>query len=297
MDVNVISVNDNPEALSDEIIVHEDSAVLFNDLLQNDSDLDGDDIQIHEYTEAEHGNLIYNGEGSFTYIPDPGFSGEDSFTYTIIDENGGTSTATVDVVVSPKQELEPEVERTIEPDEELDEENIDDWVDPDDLQILDPTAAFQGQMDFDAPQVETPIVASIEPEAKLPEDDFEVYKRDVTLPEFFTSEAENEPFDPDAEDGDFDVYYEEIDFTDHLSSNKEIEDSDSEKNEWSLKTEQEEQAVKEDTHNQEKGGIFTWLWAAIRAGGGLGKSVETDPGLNKSMDKDTREVQNKKRRK
>ena len=48
-----------------------------------------------------HGALTLRGNGSFTYIPDAGFSGQDSFTYSVTDSQGQVSNAVVTVSVLP----------------------------------------------------------------------------------------------------------------------------------------------------------------------------------------------------
>jgi hypothetical protein len=69
------------------------------DVLNNDSDPDGDTLTVGSVTQGTHGSVINNGS-DVTYTPDSGFSGTDSFTYTVSDGNGGTDTATVTVTVT-----------------------------------------------------------------------------------------------------------------------------------------------------------------------------------------------------
>ncbi len=69
------------------------------DVLGNDSDPDGDNLEITGTTEPAHGTVIINPDGTITYIPDPGFKGTDTFEYTISDGNGHTVTATVTVKI------------------------------------------------------------------------------------------------------------------------------------------------------------------------------------------------------
>ena len=57
------------------------------------------DIALH--TQAAHGVAVVNADGTYTYTPNPGFTGQDTFTYTVTDTNGQTSTATVTVTVNP----------------------------------------------------------------------------------------------------------------------------------------------------------------------------------------------------
>ncbi|MET0382665.1 MAG: Ig-like domain-containing protein, partial [Burkholderiaceae bacterium] len=52
-------------------------------------------------TGASHGTVTVDPDGTFSYVPAPGYTGADAFTYTITDSNGHTSTATVALTVSP----------------------------------------------------------------------------------------------------------------------------------------------------------------------------------------------------
>ncbi len=101
--VTVTGTNDGPVATADDLQAVEDTGLTFTatDLLQNDSDIDGDALSIVSFTAPEHGTLVVNDDGSYTYTPDSNYSGDDSFTYTISDGNGGFSTATVNLTVDP----------------------------------------------------------------------------------------------------------------------------------------------------------------------------------------------------
>ena len=69
------------------------------DALVNDSDPEGDPLQISAYTQPSLGGVTLNG-GVFTYTPNPWAGGTDSFSYTIDDGYGATSTATVTILVT-----------------------------------------------------------------------------------------------------------------------------------------------------------------------------------------------------
>jgi large repetitive protein len=78
-------------------------------VLANDNDLNEyDEITVDVSTPPSHGSVDLDPkDGSFTYIPDPGFFGEDSFVYTLIALPPGlrgeyTDTATVYITVNPK---------------------------------------------------------------------------------------------------------------------------------------------------------------------------------------------------
>ncbi|MCO6439460.1 MAG: tandem-95 repeat protein [Phycisphaerae bacterium] len=100
VNVNVISVNDAASPVDDAYVTDEDTAVTTGNVLLNDTDVEGDAIQIHSFSQPSNGTVQYNGDGTFTYTPGVGFSGEDSFTYTVTDGHGTTADATVTVTVN-----------------------------------------------------------------------------------------------------------------------------------------------------------------------------------------------------
>ncbi|WP_172300496.1 Ig-like domain-containing protein [Pseudoruegeria sp. HB172150] len=97
----IVPVDNPPDAVDDALATDEDVALLVNpvsDLLNNDSDPEGGVLTLLEVTQPSHGSLTENGDGTYTYTPDAGFSGTDSFTYTISDGNSAdTATATITV--------------------------------------------------------------------------------------------------------------------------------------------------------------------------------------------------------
>ncbi len=96
--ITVTNVNDPPVAVADNATTPEDTPVTI-DVLNNDSDIDGDTLTVDSVTQGINGSVTNNG-GNVTYTPAPGFNGTDSFTYTISDGNGGTDTATVTVTIT-----------------------------------------------------------------------------------------------------------------------------------------------------------------------------------------------------
>ncbi|HVL52916.1 MAG TPA: cadherin-like domain-containing protein [Vitreimonas sp.] len=76
------------------------NAVLVLDVpgvLVNDDDPDGDPLTALQTGSPANGVLLWAGDGSFTYTPDPGFVGTDSFTYQATD--GITPSADVAVLI------------------------------------------------------------------------------------------------------------------------------------------------------------------------------------------------------
>jgi large repetitive protein len=93
------TVNAAPVANDDPVLVQKDGTATGN-LLANDSDPEGGPLTVVGNTNPANGSVFVRPDGTFAYIPNPGFTGNDSFTYTASDGNGGTSTATVAVRVN-----------------------------------------------------------------------------------------------------------------------------------------------------------------------------------------------------
>ncbi|WP_370304219.1 cadherin-like domain-containing protein [Pseudooceanicola sp.] len=100
--ISATSGNTDPNADDDDFTtgVGTPLTVAAPGILDNDSDLDGDTLNVSQIvTDVANGTLAWNADGSFTYTPNGGFSGEDSFTYEVSDGNGGTAEATVTITV------------------------------------------------------------------------------------------------------------------------------------------------------------------------------------------------------
>ncbi|HEY3319275.1 MAG TPA: MBG domain-containing protein [Planctomycetota bacterium] len=67
-------------------------------VLANDFDFNGDSFTAVKKTDPANGSLTFNSDGSFTYIPNPGFEGTDTFTY-VGNDGADSSPATVRVSV------------------------------------------------------------------------------------------------------------------------------------------------------------------------------------------------------
>jgi predicted esterase len=90
--------NQVPEATDDSVDTDLDNAVTIN-VLDNDTDVDGDLLSVTAITDAKHGSVSLNSNHTVTYSPVVGFVGIDSFTYDISDNRGGTDSASVLVYV------------------------------------------------------------------------------------------------------------------------------------------------------------------------------------------------------
>ncbi|MDY6939510.1 MAG: tandem-95 repeat protein [Cyanobacteriota bacterium] len=106
VNVTVEPVNDNPTVIDDTATIEENTPLelLAADLLENDSDIDSDSLEIIEVGNAANGTVVMDGNGNISFIPATDFEGDASFTYTVSDGDEGTATATVNVAVTPAPE-------------------------------------------------------------------------------------------------------------------------------------------------------------------------------------------------
>nr|WP_167597827.1 Ig-like domain-containing protein [Leeuwenhoekiella sp. ZYFB001] len=97
-----LDVNEPPVA-NDDTAITESGVPATGNVLVNDFDPDGDTITVTSNTQPTNGSVTVNPDGSYTYIPEPGFVGEDSFEYTVCDdgEPQECATGTVTIEVTP----------------------------------------------------------------------------------------------------------------------------------------------------------------------------------------------------
>ncbi|SDG29181.1 Ig-like domain-containing protein [Limimonas halophila] len=96
--------NSAPVAKDDTFGVSPDETTTLA-VLENDSDPDGDDLDVSLKTTPANATATPQGDGTIAFTPDDGFVGETSFTYVASDPGGETATATVTVSVNPPPEV------------------------------------------------------------------------------------------------------------------------------------------------------------------------------------------------
>ncbi|MBK9081560.1 MAG: tandem-95 repeat protein [Rhizobiales bacterium] len=97
--VTVTPVNDAPVASAPPATTAEDTPVSG---AITASDVDGDALSFATTTPPAHGTVTVDpATGAYTYTPDPNYAGPDSFVVTVSDGNGGVTTVTVPVTVTP----------------------------------------------------------------------------------------------------------------------------------------------------------------------------------------------------
>ncbi|MGR5541779.1 tandem-95 repeat protein, partial [Vibrio campbellii] len=75
------------------------------DLLANASDVEGDELSITDITyNGDNGELIDNGDGSYTFMPNENFNGEVDIDYSVFDGQDTTETH-LDLTVIPVNDV------------------------------------------------------------------------------------------------------------------------------------------------------------------------------------------------
>ncbi|WZI66393.1 MAG: ExeM/NucH family extracellular endonuclease [Gloeotrichia echinulata IR180] len=102
-----LNLNTAPVAGNDTATTNEDTAININ-VLGNDSDVNGDVLQLSLVSAPVNGTAIVNNNGTtdnfaddfIIYTPNSNYNGSDSFTYSINDGKGKTATATVNITIT-----------------------------------------------------------------------------------------------------------------------------------------------------------------------------------------------------
>ena len=126
VNLTINPVNDAPEAGDDSVISNEDTAVSIN-VLDNDSDIEGDSLTLAIVSNPSNGSAVVNNNGTpdnptddfISYTPNPNINGNDSFTYQVNDGNGGIDTATVNLTITPVNDLPEAGDDTATTDEDI----------------------------------------------------------------------------------------------------------------------------------------------------------------------------------
>ncbi len=106
--ITVNAVNDAPVALDDDYSIGVDGNLVVDangGVLANDLDVENDPLTALLLTGTSNGDLDFNEDGSFTYTPNPGFTGSDSFTYEANDGTDNSNVATVTINVTGETQV------------------------------------------------------------------------------------------------------------------------------------------------------------------------------------------------
>lgn len=81
------------------------------ELLAGFNDPEGAPLQVAGLTLDQGGSLVFNGDGSWTFTPDPGFSGPIELTYSVVDPQGAAIAASTMLIVTPAPLPPPHVDQ------------------------------------------------------------------------------------------------------------------------------------------------------------------------------------------
>jgi len=98
--LQVAAVNDKPVAADDTFGTDEDVPLLDRNVFGNDKDVDNDALSAKVVAGPQHGTLVFNTDGSFSYTADADFFGADYFTYQANDGALESDVATVTLQVA-----------------------------------------------------------------------------------------------------------------------------------------------------------------------------------------------------
>jgi len=113
--ITVNPVNDAPVAGDDTVTTDEDTPVTIQ-VLNNDTDVDGDPLSLDSAGTPSHGSVNINGN-QIEYTPDRDYSGTDSFSYTVTDGTE-SATATVTITITPVNDAPVARDDTVTTDED-----------------------------------------------------------------------------------------------------------------------------------------------------------------------------------
>ncbi|MCK5041610.1 MAG: tandem-95 repeat protein, partial [Sphingomonadales bacterium] len=84
----------------------EDTSIIITEeeLLAKVHDKDSDTFSITAIADPEHGTLVDNGDGTWTYTPDPDYHGAEKIEFTISDNEGGYTSANLHLTVTPEKD-------------------------------------------------------------------------------------------------------------------------------------------------------------------------------------------------
>ncbi|MCU7835732.1 MAG: tandem-95 repeat protein [gamma proteobacterium symbiont of Taylorina sp.] len=103
VDITITAVNDQPIGMTDSYSIAEDGSLTINapGVLSNDHDAEANTLTAQVKTQPTHGTLSFHSDGSFTYQPSLNYNGNDSFTYIPNDGLIDGGPVTVSLLVNP----------------------------------------------------------------------------------------------------------------------------------------------------------------------------------------------------
>ncbi|MFH1719055.1 MAG: Ig-like domain-containing protein [Planctomycetota bacterium] len=106
----LVTINNTPPVAVEDTVAATQGETIIIDVLANDFDLDNPDSQdvltvVQDSITVQYGTLVLNEDGTFTYTPDPSYTGPDVFTYAVTDGESGAELiwVTVTIMVTGQQ--------------------------------------------------------------------------------------------------------------------------------------------------------------------------------------------------
>ena len=98
--IEVLPVNDPPEAVADRLTVNEDTALVIDPatLTANDIDVDGDPLTVLSVSNPSNGTVTFE-NGQITFTPTANYDGPAGFDYVVSDGADGEDTGRVEITV------------------------------------------------------------------------------------------------------------------------------------------------------------------------------------------------------
>jgi hypothetical protein len=100
-DTDIVLEPDNFTMYEDGTLRRHTSILLDNDTV---ADTAAAPLTILEFGAAQNGTVVLNDDDTFTYTPNPDYSGEDTFTYTVESAEGNTASSTVTVTITAQND-------------------------------------------------------------------------------------------------------------------------------------------------------------------------------------------------
>ncbi len=116
--VHVFEPNAVPTPSDDAVTTDEDTDLII-DVLSNDTDPDGDALNVTLDAAPSHGAVVLQADQTVTYTPEADFHGVDAFSYIVDDGKGVDATATVTITVRPVNDDPIAVEDVVTTDEDV----------------------------------------------------------------------------------------------------------------------------------------------------------------------------------
>lgn len=107
--VTIEAVNDAPKADDSSATTDEDKAISGK---VTGSDADGDALTFKLDKAPEHGKVVLNSDGTYTYTPNTDYNGTDKFTFVANDGNADSTPATVTITIKAVEDIPKTGEET-----------------------------------------------------------------------------------------------------------------------------------------------------------------------------------------